>query len=402
VQKVFNDLLSGPRTYNFRLTYGRSYFQFKPDYCFWILAIILRKFFIALTAVVFNKNASFQMAACLLVMFVAYAAQTNYRPYMSSGDFDDVLKEHVEASFTSAVHARLRANLSNIESRGKKKVRKNLLNFEGTVDRSAVLGILTSWLFNYNTVEEIMLFAAVIVCLMGIMYQANELSSYYPESKDSVTAVVLAVIILAIIYFVTVLVTEMVILYNESNRVKQLTKSSARKPVKGASDDDKQRRGQGRLVDDTGDINTGKLDTQMNPLFMNAGGNASLSSGGGNGVNDAILAQKTSPPQELWILFQQGYMDMQAQLQAAQGELANSKRRAQQAESDGITSTVKNDDNDERSGARRKAQFAPRSSDGGNNTTNPLKIGSNNADRNKSMASFSSMRKQSSRAGTSE
>jgi len=95
-------------------------------------------------------------------------------------------------------------------------------------------------------------------------------------------------------------------------------------------------------------------------------------------------------------------MDMQAQLQAAQGELANSKRRAQQAESDGITSTVKNDDNDERSGARRKAQFAPRSSDGGNNTTNPLKIGSNNADRNKSMASFSSMRKQSSRAGTSE
>lgn len=61
---VGTDLLSGPRTYNFRLTYGRSYFQFKPDLCLWILAIVIRKFFIALTAVVFNKNASFQMAAC--------------------------------------------------------------------------------------------------------------------------------------------------------------------------------------------------------------------------------------------------------------------------------------------------------------------------------------------------
>jgi len=50
-----------------------------------------------------------------------------------------VLKSHSESAFTSAVHARIRAQIANIETRGRKKVRKNLLNFEGKVDRSSVL-----------------------------------------------------------------------------------------------------------------------------------------------------------------------------------------------------------------------------------------------------------------------
>lgn len=263
-------------------------------------------------------------------MFLAYAAQTYFRPYMSPGIFDQVLRDHTEASFTSAIHARLRSALANIETRGRKKVRKNLLNFEGKVDRAAVFGILTSWLFEYNTVEEIMLFAGVIICLMGIMYQANEVNTYYPESKDSVTAVVLIVIIAAIIYFVTVLVTEIVIMYNEEHRAKRLAAESTRKRAKGVSNDnadDKQRRGQGRLVDESGDINTGKLDTQMNPLFMNKGGDG-VSATSGLGI-DSIMAQRTPPPPELWIVFQQGYADLHTQLEAANTKLAEAKRAAQ-------------------------------------------------------------------------
>ena len=360
------DLLSGPRTYNLRLTYGRSYFQFKPDYCLWILAIIIRKFFIALTAVVFNKNASFQMAACLLVMFIAYAAQTHVRPYMSPGNFEQVLREHTEASFTSAIHARLRSALANIETRGRKKVRKNLLNFEGKVDRAAVFGILTSWLFEYNTVEEIMLFAAVIVCLMGIMYQANEVNTYYPQSKDSVTAVVLIVIIAAIIYFVTVLVTEIVVLYNEEHRTKRLTAEASRKRKVAGSEsaDDKQRRGQGRLVDDTGDINTGKLDTQMNPLFMSKGGDG-VSATSSLGI-DSIMAQRTPPPPELWVIFQQGYADLHTQLEAANSRLAESKRAAQLSSLNTEDTVVSGTG----PAANKKKAFDPQATGGNNNSNN--------------------------------
>ena len=183
--------LTNPVAFDLRMTYGRSYFQFKPDFCFWVLAIILRKFFIAITAVVFGKNSSFQMAACLLIMFLAYSAQVAARPYMNAAEYDAVLRQHAESAFTNATHARIRTQIASIETRGRKKVRRNLLNFEGKVDRTAALGLLTSWLFNYNTIEQIMLFAAVIVCLMGIMYQANTSSSFYPGALDGVTAVVM-------------------------------------------------------------------------------------------------------------------------------------------------------------------------------------------------------------------
>jgi len=385
---VGNDKLTNPHAYLFRLQFGRSYFQFRPDYIMWILAIILRKCLIAITAVVFSKNASFQMAACLLVMFVAYAAQTTFRPYMSPSDYDQVLRDHIEASHTSAVHARLRAAIANIETRGRKKVRRNLLNFDGKVDRNAILGVLSGWLFNYNTVEQVMLFAAVIVCLMGIMYQANEVNTYYPQSKDSVTAVVLAVIIIAILYFVTVLFTEMFVLMNESNRAQQLAKAASRNKGKQVESDSEKRNSisRGKLVGEDGEINTGKLDNQMNPLFMNSNGNVSAASafGGNNGnLADTILAQREAPSTDMWRAFQNLFVDMQQQLEASQAALIEAKRNAQRGGPSSPVATAEDESENMTTNAiRRKAQFAPRAS-----TDGP----SGDA-RAKAMASFSKIR----------
>jgi len=307
-----DDRLSNPNAFELRMTYGRQYFQFKPDQYFWILSVILRKFFISVTAVVFSKNSSFQMAACLLVMFLAYSAQVMVRPYLSAAEFDDVIKAHIESSYTSAIHARLRVQIAKIESRGKKKVRKNLLSFDGTVDRSAILGVLTGWFFNYNTIEQIMIFCAVIVCLMGIMYQANTSSVFYPGALDGVTAVVMITIIFAIVYYIVVVVTEMVILYNEDHNRKVAERTKTRKG------DDKMKKSQqsGRLVNEDGEINTGRMDAMMNPLFLNTDSpNKSGSGGGGNA--GAIAQMNAPPPVELWQVFRQEYMDMQRLLSSA-------------------------------------------------------------------------------------
>jgi len=151
---VGNDRLTNPRAYDFRRRYQRSYYQFKPDFAYyWIFAIIVRKFLIAVTSIVFNRNASFQMAACLLVMFLAYALQVRYTPYMSPSEFEDVLRQHEANRFQSQLHAVLHARLAEVTSRGRKRVHRNLLTFEGKVDRSAVLGVMANWLFNYNTVS---------------------------------------------------------------------------------------------------------------------------------------------------------------------------------------------------------------------------------------------------------
>jgi hypothetical protein len=95
-----SDALTNPNAFDLRRTMGRSYYQFKPEFFLWLLAILARKLAIAATAVIFNKNPSFQMAACLLIMFLAYAAHVQVRPYMSPSECEGVLKRAAAAATT--------------------------------------------------------------------------------------------------------------------------------------------------------------------------------------------------------------------------------------------------------------------------------------------------------------
>jgi hypothetical protein len=181
---VGGDRLTNPHAYDLRKRFSRSYYQFKPgafshgggaacrswrlthvslfagcgfsvtlsrlsvapppclcaDYFFWILLVILRKFCIAASMLLFNRSPAFQMAACLIVVFCAFGLQVAVRPYMSPSEHEDVLRAHTESSFTSAIHARLRAAIAGIETRGRKRTRRNLMTAAGHIDRTAVLG----------------------------------------------------------------------------------------------------------------------------------------------------------------------------------------------------------------------------------------------------------------------
>jgi hypothetical protein len=347
-----DDRLSNPVSFDLRQAYGRQYFQFKPDYYFWILVIILRKFFISITAVVFSKNSSFQMAACLMIMFLAYTAQMMFMPYMSAACFDQVLKNHSESAFTSSAHARIKNQVSGIEARGRKKAAKNLMTFDGKIDRSAVLSVLTGWLFDYNTIEQLMIFAAVIVCLMGIMYQANSTSTFYPGALDGVTAVVMIDIIGAIIYYLTVLITEMVVLYNEDNRRVQMMRDMRNKKKTG--EDIKKEKskkgilGTGRLVDIDGQINTGQMDAQVNPLFLGSPAAAAEAIGKFSHSSDMLMSQREPPTADLWAVFKAEFSDLSRAYATAQQELSETRKQASY-ESVGNDTRV----------AKRKSEFAP-------------------------------------------
>ena len=95
---------------------------------------------------------------------------------MSPGDFESVLAEHVASSYSSAIHARLRASLAGIESRGRKRVYRNVVSASGRLNSKAVLGLLASWAFNYNSVEQVCLASSILVCLLGIMYESSQLT----------------------------------------------------------------------------------------------------------------------------------------------------------------------------------------------------------------------------------
>lgn len=71
-------------------------------------------------------------------------------PYMSPSEFDEVLARHQEASFTSRVHARLRATLQAIELRGRKPTRRNVIFRDGKFVVSDFMRAVGEWLNNYN------------------------------------------------------------------------------------------------------------------------------------------------------------------------------------------------------------------------------------------------------------
>jgi hypothetical protein len=166
---VGNEVLTNPNALWMRKLMGRAYFQFKPDFFYWVLVILGRKCAIAVTAA-FNRNPAFQMAACLLIIFLAYSVQVQIRPYLSPGEYDAVLKLHEARAATDMMQARLKVAIANIATQTKKKSTKNVMSVQGTVDKKALMGLMGSVLLNYNTVEAVMLFSTAIVCVLALMF----------------------------------------------------------------------------------------------------------------------------------------------------------------------------------------------------------------------------------------
>jgi hypothetical protein len=101
-----------------------------------ISVIILRKFGIAFTALMFNKNPEFQMAVALLVMFGAYALQVRFVPYLSPAEHANIVKDHQrKAAEGVRVHVYLAAQVTEVLARGRKAA-----TFSKTGARSRRLG----------------------------------------------------------------------------------------------------------------------------------------------------------------------------------------------------------------------------------------------------------------------
>ena len=182
-------------------------------------------------------------------------------------------------------------------------------------------------------------------------------------------------IILAIIYYVTVLTTEIIVLYNEDATQKRLA-AAARDPR--GKKDPKGRTSQravltgdpdgGRLVaSPMSDFNAGRIEQQTNPIFVNAGGvpRDDLGGVGGGALSvDVVLGQRQPPSQDLWGLFQTEFVSMAAQLAASQEQLAESKRAAALRSDDGEVA-----DDASRAALRKgKTGFAPRTVDPARNS----------------------------------
>jgi hypothetical protein len=317
---VGNDLLTNPHAFDLRRTLGRSYFQFKPRFFAWILVIVARKFAIAVVAVMFSKSVGFQMASCLLIMFVAYSLQVQVRPYMAPDDFAVVVKDHETAAAAGdALACRLAAQIKGIESRGRKRAPpRALLTPSGRIDRAALLTVVGSVAFNYNTVEAVMSCCAVIVCLAGLMYQAElAKSTGLSGTIDAITGLLLFTISVAIVYFSAAL----------GNEIYQGVVEARARRARGKS------KGGFMLSSSVGGApgEAGNLDTSVNPMFLSKGGELNIG-GDLDALVKQILAQTESPPTQLWTVFRDEFAATVARLQETKAKCARQEEELQKVE----------------------------------------------------------------------
>ncbi len=159
-------------------------------------------------------------------------------------------------------------------------------------------------------------------------------------------------IIGAIIYYLTVLITEMVVLYNEDNRRIQMMRDMRNKKKTG--EDIKKEKskkgilGTGRLVDIDGQINTGQMDAQVNPLFLGSPAAAAEAIGKFSHSSDMLMSQREPPTADLWAVFKAEFSDLSRAYATAQQELSETRKQASY-ESVGNDTRV----------AKRKSEFAP-------------------------------------------
>jgi len=327
-----NDRLSNPHAYTFRRTFSRVYYQFKPEYYFWILAIIVRKFCIAFTSLMFGRNVGFQMASCLMILFLAYAAQVRYSPYMSPDEHDEVIRKLLQLSASSKLHNRLRATLAHVESLGRKKGRTNKLTARSKFSAVSAIYYLAGLLFNYNFVDATLLFSACIVNLCGLLYQAaRPEDTFYSASRDGITGVVLAVIAISVLYWVAVVVVDVSSQFR--TRVEEAAQGRARERLMRKKNKTKK-----KLVDEGAKLTTklpddvftrgiGGKDTMevtvSNPMFLKKDTGSAIVTA--DQAHSAIMEMDTPPDQLIWDMFRNTYTEQFTQIKALGEQLTSAK-----------------------------------------------------------------------------
>jgi hypothetical protein len=194
---------TNPNCHDFRKRYSRLYFHFKPHHFYWILIILARKFLIATASLVFRKTPVFLLAFILLIIFVAYALQVRHQPYMSMSERPAVVAKY-EAEREGHDVSIFKSKSKQQRKRGREKIR-----FGEKITREKAEAT-AEYFWNYNTVEAVLLFCAFMIVLMGLMFNSDGFEKD-SAAETSTVAFTLFVLIFSILYFIAVLVSELVI-----------------------------------------------------------------------------------------------------------------------------------------------------------------------------------------------
>ena len=220
---------TNPNAFFLRIKYHKMYYYFKPGKTYWILYILSRKAGIAFSGLIFRTNPGFMLAIVLLILFVSYMMQIRHQPYMSTSQRNLVLAEHqIKVAAENPLHKRIAASIERAlvhkdarrNKRGNKQYTLDLQRHGSSIDlmkkhTSRKYEDTREYFFDYNTVEQVLLACAVLVCLAGVMFESDRFQAQdasgklrYGWQRDIVTFLIVFVVILSMVYLGMVFASE--------------------------------------------------------------------------------------------------------------------------------------------------------------------------------------------------
>lgn len=279
------------KLYRLRKMYSRLYQWYTPGKLYWVEIILGRKFLIAISTLLFRQTPTFQFAMMLLVLFISYALHVKHVPYLSIADRDAILVKWRDDK-DSARHEDIKRIVNSVVR--KPSARRMGVDWEkpGSV---AIRGVLQvqKYLFNYNTVEAVLLFVAVLTCLTGIMLNSQRFeSSYYDTQRDTITGLIITILSASIVYVFAVIGFEVTIVVRPD--------LCSGKPGKGAkaTKATKSASGSGSGGAKTGDValvnepDIANLSIMANPMHDDAGTRDSISADAVRSLKAGTVSQE--------------------------------------------------------------------------------------------------------------
>jgi len=152
---------------------SQLYYHFKPGRWYWELVICARKALLAFVSLMFRASPSYQLALALLVLFGCYVLHMRALPYLTHADKPKVIAEHQAKVLTDPTHATIEAEMRAAERKFAKKSSVRAAVFDVTKRKFNAGQAILLAVFDYNTVEAVMLASAILVQLAGIVFDSS-------------------------------------------------------------------------------------------------------------------------------------------------------------------------------------------------------------------------------------
>ena len=268
--------LRNKHCWNFRKRFHRLYYHYKPQYYYWILIILGRKFLVATCGLVFRKSPVFLMSVLLVILFVSYALQMRCQPYMSVSEMDSVADAYT-------IEMKMMQDFEEEKFRKENKGRRLRMGSGNEVkqiitakrkEKRQQSALLYFW--NYNTMEATLLFSASMTVLCGLMFQSDQMK---PNPDGSVNSwseglfwLTMTIILVSTLYFFVIFTSDIATAfgYSTSCQKKKLQKALLIEMEKGDS-----------------------VDMDQNPLHQGRGDDEADSEAVAQSRQDLIEAQET-------------------------------------------------------------------------------------------------------------